>query len=82
MAEFDIYGVFVPALLVFAVCAAALTMVVRRVLVAVGFYRLVWHPSLFDVALFVVAIGVVFLIVNNGAQALPVIRALHAKTGI
>ena len=49
--EFDIYGVFVPALLVWALIALALTAVLRRCLAVIGFYRLVWHRGLFDVAM-------------------------------
>ena len=32
---------------------------VRRLLASVGFYRLVWHRPLFDLALYVVLLGVV-----------------------
>lgn len=73
MGEFDIYGIFVPELLIFALPAAALTALLRRLLVAIGFYRLVWHAALFDVALFIVMVGAVFLIFNAGGGALPVL---------
>jgi Protein of unknown function (DUF1656) len=54
--EFDIYGVFVPTLLVWALVALALTSVLRRVLVRVGFYRLVWHRPLVDLSLLVIVL--------------------------
>ena len=57
--EFDIYGVFVPDLLVWALVALSLTGVLRKVLAWVGFYRLVWHRALFDTALFVILLAVV-----------------------
>jgi hypothetical protein len=59
IAEFDIYGVFVPALLVFAIVAFFLVLVLRRVLDAVGFYRFVWHRPLFDFALAIIMFGAI-----------------------
>lgn len=55
--EFDLNGVFLSSLLVFAVIAWAVTAVLRRLLALVGFYRLVWHRALFDYALFVLVWG-------------------------
>jgi hypothetical protein len=57
--EIDIGGVFVPGLLVLAVIAFLISVPLRRVLAWTGFYRLVWHRALFDVALFVVLLGAV-----------------------
>jgi Protein of unknown function (DUF1656) len=57
--EFDIYGVFVPALLVWALVALSLTSVLRMVLVRVGFYRLVWHRPLVDLSLLVIVLTIV-----------------------
>jgi hypothetical protein len=57
--ELDIYGVFVPDLLVWVVVAFLLSIPVRRLLAAAGFYRLVWHRALFDVALYVILLGAV-----------------------
>lgn len=52
--EFNIGGVFVSSVLVSALIALVLTLGLRRLMVWVGGYRLVWHPALFDVALFVI----------------------------
>jgi hypothetical protein len=57
--EFDIYGVFIPALLVWALVALLLTSVLRRVLARVGFYRLVWHRPLVDLSLLVIVLTIV-----------------------
>ena len=62
--EFDIYGVFVPALLVWALVAVSLTGVLRAVLARVGFYRLVWHRPLVDLSLLIIVLVIV-------ANALP-----------
>ncbi len=63
--EFSIAGVFVPALLVWAVIAMGLGAVARRVLRVTGFYRLVWHRGLFDLALFFILWGLVAGMVNR-----------------
>jgi hypothetical protein len=55
--EVDLYGVFVPSLLVCAVLAYAVTAILTRLLARTGFYRLVWHRALFDMALFVIVWG-------------------------
>ena len=60
--EFDIYGVLIPALLVWLVIAYALSAVLRRLMQRFGLYRLVWHRALFDFALYVCLLGgVVYL---------------------
>jgi hypothetical protein len=57
--EIDVYGVFVPTLLVWVGASLPLTAALRRLLRRVGFYRLVWHRPLFDFALLVIVLGVV-----------------------
>jgi hypothetical protein len=57
--EVDIYGVFVPILLVWAVIALPLTAGLRRMLARIGFYRLVWHRPLVDLSLLVIVMAVV-----------------------
>ncbi|MGB9166261.1 MAG: DUF1656 domain-containing protein, partial [Rhodomicrobium sp.] len=52
MEEVNLYGVFVPRLLVLMVIAFLVSVVVRGALSQVGFYRHVWHRPLFDIALY------------------------------
>lgn len=52
--EFSIAGVFLSPVLVSAVIALAVSVVLRRVIALVGLYRIVWHPALFDAALFII----------------------------
>ena len=66
--EFDIYGVYVPALAVYAAIALLLQIAIIRLLDARGFYRLVWHRALFDLAIYVIVLGVV---TAAGASILP-----------
>jgi hypothetical protein len=55
--EIDVYGVFVPPLLVWVAATLPITAGLRRVLRWLGFYRLVWHRPLFDLALLVIVLG-------------------------
>jgi hypothetical protein len=57
IAEIDVYGIFLPALLVWALVALPLSALLRRLLRATGAYRQVWHAPLFDFALFVITLG-------------------------
>jgi protein AaeX len=66
--EFDIYGVYFPAFAVFAAIALVLQLVINRFLNAFGFYRWVWHRALFDLAVYVILLGVVTAV---GASILP-----------
>ena len=55
--EIDIYGVLVPALLLWLIVAFALSALLRRLMQRFGLYRLVWHRALFNFALFVCILG-------------------------
>ena len=55
--EWSLGGVLFPPLLVSVGAALVVTGVVRRVLSVTGAYRFVWHPALFDLALFVLVLG-------------------------
>ncbi|CEJ86062.1 conserved hypothetical protein; putative membrane protein [Hyphomicrobium sp. GJ21] len=59
MEEIDLYGVFLPSLLVWMVFAFVVLLLLRRVLTALGVYTYVWHRPLFDIALYVITVGVV-----------------------
>jgi protein AaeX len=66
--EFNIYGVYFPAFAVFAAIALLFQVVIKRLLDACGFYLLVWHRALFDLAMYVILVGVV---TAAGASILP-----------
>jgi len=59
ISEFDVYGVFVPALLVWGLAALLLSTLLRAVLARVGFYRIVWHRPLVDLSLFVIILAAI-----------------------
>ena len=66
--EFDIYGVYFPAFAIFAAIAFFLQIVIKRPLGATGFYRAVWHRALFDLAIYVILLG---LVTAAGVSILP-----------
>jgi Protein of unknown function (DUF1656) len=63
--EVDIYGVYIPTLGAMAVVAFFINAILRRVLAATGFYRLVWHRPLFDTAMFFCLLGAIALTINR-----------------
>lgn len=68
MGEIDLYGVFVPALALWMAVAFALGLPLRRLLSVTGFYRLVWHRPLLDVALYVALLGGVVTLAHRTLQ--------------
>lgn len=61
MGTVDILGIYVPTLLVEALAALLATLVLTRLLGRVGFYRLVWHPALLNISLFVILLAAISL---------------------
>jgi hypothetical protein len=57
--ELDIYGVLVPALLLWLIVAYVLSVIVSRIIQYFGVYRLVWHRALFNFALYICLLGAV-----------------------
>jgi hypothetical protein len=56
-AEISLHGLYVPTLLLLALAALACTRVLGKLLLRLGFYRFVWHPALFEFALFGILLG-------------------------
>ena len=63
--EISIYGVYIPSLLVWMLSAFVITSAARAVLTRVGFYKLVWHRSLFNLALYAIVLGGVVALVPS-----------------
>jgi hypothetical protein len=64
-AELSLYGLYVPTLLLLAILALICTRVLGKFLMRVGFYRLVWHPALFEFALFFIFLGSFSILLTN-----------------
>jgi hypothetical protein len=65
--EINLYGVFVPPLLLLVIATLPLAALVRMGLARSGAYRFVWHRPLFDLAVFVMLLGGIFAMVRAGA---------------
>jgi hypothetical protein len=63
--EVSLYGLYVPPLLLLALLALGIARLLGRVLARLGVYRLVWHPALFDLALFVIVLGSLALFTSD-----------------
>jgi protein AaeX len=68
--ELDIYGVYIPIFVVVAAVAFLLQVLLRRVLDACGLYRFLWHRALFDLAIYVILLG---LVTAAAASILPLV---------
>jgi hypothetical protein len=68
--EFDIYGVYFPLFIVAVVIAFIFHLAVRRLFDSLGVYRFVWHRPLFDMAIYVILLGVVTAV---GARVFPLV---------
>lgn len=55
--QIDIYGVFIPTLGVMALASFVVFRLASKFLARVGFYRLVWHRPLFDLAFYIAVLG-------------------------
>lgn len=56
--EISLDGIFLPPLIGYLAGAAAVWYLLRYLLGRIGFYRLVWHPPLFNTALYVILLSV------------------------
>lgn len=57
--EIDIAGIFISTLVPTAIAALFLTWLAKKLLGSAGAYHHIWHPALFDAALFLILWAVV-----------------------
>jgi hypothetical protein len=57
--DLDIFGVYIPGLLLGVIATYVLSALLTRLFRRVGLYRHVWHRALFDLAVFICLLGVV-----------------------
>jgi len=63
--EVSLYGLYLPPLLLLTLAALVVSRVLKLVLARTGFYRVVWHPALFDFSLFVIVLGALTYFTRN-----------------
>ncbi|HXU58686.1 MAG TPA: DUF1656 domain-containing protein [Verrucomicrobiae bacterium] len=64
----DLFGFYLPAPLIWAAFAVLPCVLLCWGLRRLGFYRLVWHRALFDMALYVIILGSAILAKGGGWQ--------------
>jgi len=57
--EVEFAGIFLSTLVPTAIAAFVLTVLVRKLLGRLGAYHHIWHPALFDAALFLILWAIV-----------------------
>jgi hypothetical protein len=57
--EVDFAGIFISTLVPTALIGFILTVLVRKLLGRLGAYHQIWHPALFDAALFLILWAIV-----------------------
>jgi len=63
--DLELFGVYVAPLSLMLVAAWAVTWPLRRLGDRLGVARLVWHPSLFNTALYVIVLSLIVLIAGR-----------------
>ncbi|MDZ5648744.1 DUF1656 domain-containing protein [Nitrospirillum sp. BR 11828] len=62
MAELDVAGIFMAPIVGYGAVTLLLFLILRGLLARLGFWRIVWHPALFEAALFSILLsGLVLL---------------------
>jgi hypothetical protein len=62
LTESNIAGVYMAPIVIYSFVAFVLFLLLRWVLTRLGFWRLVWHPGLFELGLFVSLLSLVVLV--------------------
>lgn len=58
--EFSVYGVFIPTLMGLMLAAFLVFLGLRALLLKARVYRHIWHPPLFNFALYILVLGALF----------------------
>ena len=60
--ELNIFGIYIAPMVAMMVAAYVVLFVLRRIMLATGLLRLVWHPALFQVALYLIILSAIVLL--------------------
>ena len=60
--ELNIAGIYLAPIVLYAIVALPIFLVLRTILARVGFWRLVWHPALFETALYLSILSLLILL--------------------
>jgi hypothetical protein len=62
MTELNIAGIYLAPIVLYAIVALPIFLGLRVILARVGFWRLVWHPALFETALYLSILSLLILL--------------------
>jgi len=62
LTEANVAGVYMAPIVIYGFVAAILFLLLRWLLTRLSFWRLVWHPGLFELGLFVSLLSLVVLV--------------------
>ena len=60
--ELNIAGIYMAPIVLYAMVALPIFLVLRTILARAGFWRLVWHPALFETALYLSILSLLILL--------------------
>jgi hypothetical protein len=60
--ELNIAGIYMAPIVLYAIVALPIFLVLRVILARVGFWHLVWHPALFETALYLSILSLLILL--------------------
>ena len=56
--EFSFLGMYFPLIMLTSLIALGATRLISIFLARRGFYRHIWHPPLFNIAMFIIVLGI------------------------
>lgn len=62
LTESDVAGVYMSPIVLYGLAAGVLFLLLRWLLTQLGFWRLVWHPGLFEIGLFISILSALVLV--------------------
>jgi hypothetical protein len=62
LTESNVAGVYVAPIVLYGLAASLVFLLLRWILTQLGFWRLVWHPGLFEIGLFVSILSALVLV--------------------
>lgn len=67
--ELDLSGVYIAPIAAMMVAAYLVLLLIRRAALVTGVLRLVWHPALFQVALYLVLLSAIVLLADGAGMS-------------
>ena len=55
--ELDLFGIYMPPMFLYGAAAMLIWLAVRQGFAWMGLYRFVWHPALFNTALYILILA-------------------------